>query len=125
MPGYTYKIKKRAKEVGDTLVEKHGLCAEFTLRDLNREINDATRQHNEYEANAKVNKTIMDNVIKNNAWLEALVSGLTAQKLHAAQMYFNAKAKHGMYATLAKQSKKALATLKKEDSQVRALVTKK
>lgn len=122
---YSYKVKKRLKEVGDTVVEKHGLCATFTLRDLNRELIDAAKSIKEYESNANFNKAAMTNVANNNAWLVKIVGKLDAKKLHAMQLYFTSKAKHDMYADLTKQSKRTYATLKREDKTVRALITKK
>jgi hypothetical protein len=122
---YSYKIKKKAKEAGDVIVEKHGLCTTFTLRDLNHELNDAVKGIREYEANAKFNGAAMENVLRNNAWLAKIIAGLDAKKLFAMQLYFTSKAKHGMYSDLTKQSKRTLATLRKEDKEIRALVTKK
>lgn len=121
---YTYKIKKNAKEVGDVLVEKHGLCAVFSLRDLNREMRDAEKSIKELTANASLNNATMTNVLNNNDWIEPIIKKLDAKKLHAIQLYFTAKAKFDMYSDLAKQSKRALNTLKKEDKEVRAVVLK-
>lgn len=122
---YTYSVKKRAKEVGDVLVAKHGLCAVFTLRDLNHEMNDAAKSLKEAEANAKLNAATMENVAVNNAWLVKIIKGLKPQQLHAMQMYFTARAKNQMYSQLADQSKRTLNALKREDKEVRALVTKR
>ena len=51
---FNYQIKKKAKDKGDYRITKHGQVAEFSLREINRNIEQIRKQTKEIEANAKL-----------------------------------------------------------------------
>lgn len=59
---FTYKIKKRTKDKGDYRITKHGEMAEFSLRELNRNIEQVRKQAKEMEANARLQESLAVNI---------------------------------------------------------------
>src|SRR5436309_1704317 len=77
---FTYKIKKRAKDKGDFRITKHGQMAEFSLRELNRNIEQVRKQAKEMEANAKLQGALLENIQRANPDLVAYMKKLSPKK---------------------------------------------
>lgn len=83
---FTYKIKKRAKDKGDYRITKHGEMAEFSLRELNRNIEQVRKQAKEMEANARLQESLAVNIRRANPDLVAYMKKLSPKKRHALIM---------------------------------------
>jgi hypothetical protein len=83
---FTYKIKKRSKDKGDYRITKHGQMAEFSLRELNRNIEQVRKQAKEMEANAKLQGALLENIQRANPDLMAYMNKLSPKKRHALIM---------------------------------------
>ncbi len=68
---FIYKIKKKAKDKGDHRITKHGQVAEFSLREMNRNIEQVKKQVKEMEANAKLQNALAENIRRANPSLSS------------------------------------------------------
>lgn len=59
----TYKVKKKDKDLMNTLVEKSGIKVTFTLADLENNLHSLAKQHKEVEGQMKVHQAEMNNVV--------------------------------------------------------------
>ncbi len=116
---FTYKIKKRAKDKGDYRITKHGQMAEFSLRELNRNIEQVRKQAKEMEANAKLQGALLENIQRANPDLVAYMKKLSAKKRHALIMLSIQENKARQFKDQEKESKRILRMITSEDTAVR------
>ncbi len=116
---FTYKIKKRAKDKGDFRITKHGQMAEFSLRELNRNIEQVRKQAKEMEANAKLQGALLENIQRANPDLVAYMKKLSPKKRHALIMLSIQSNKARQFKDQEKEAKSILRTIKSEDAAVR------
>ncbi len=116
---FTYKIKKRAKDKGDFRITKHGQMAEFSLREMNRNVEQVRKQAREMEANAKLQESLAENIRRANPDLVAYMNKLSPKKRHALIMLAIQENKAKQFKDQEKMSKSILRTLQREDKEVR------
>ena len=116
---FDYKLKKRAKDKGDHRITKHGQVAEFSLREINRNIEQVRKQAREMEANAKLQEALATNIRRANSDLVAYMKKLTPRKRHALTMLAIQENKAKQFKDQEKQAKSILRTLVAEDKEVR------
>ena len=116
---FTYKIKKRAKDKGDYRITKHGQMAEFSLRELNRNVEQVRKQAKEMEANAKLQEALAENIRRANPELVAYMKKLSPKKRHALIMLSIQENKARQFKDQEKTAKSILRTLASEDKEVR------
>jgi hypothetical protein len=116
---FTYKIKKKAKDKGDFRITKHGQMAEFSLRELNRNIEQVRKQVKEMEANAKLQGALLENIQRANPDLVAYMKKLSAKKRHALIMLSIQENKARQFKDQEKEAKRILRTITSEDKEVR------
>ncbi len=116
---FTYKIKKRAKDKGDYRITKHGQMAEFSLRELNRNIEQVRKQAKEMEANAKLQGALLENIQRANPDLVSYMKKLSAKKRHALIMLSIQENKARQFKDQEKESKRILRMITSEDTAVR------
>ena len=116
---FAYKIKKKAKDKGDHRITKHGQVAEFSLREVNRNIEQVRKQAREMEANAKLQEALAENIRRANPDLVAYMKKLSPKKRHALTMLAIQENKAKQFKDQEKQSKSILRTLLAEDKEVR------
>ncbi len=116
---FAYKVKKKAKDKGDYRITKHGQVAEFSLREMNRNIEQVRKQAREMEANAKLQESLADNIRRANPDLVALIKKLSPKKRFALTMLAIQENKAKQFKDQEKMSKSILRTLVAEDKEVR------
>lgn len=116
---FTYKIKKRAKDKGDYRITKHGEMAEFSLRELNRNIEQVRKQAKEMEANARLQESLAENIRRANPDLVVYMKKLSPKKRHALIMLSIQENKAKQFKDQEKESKRILNLIKSEDKAVR------
>ncbi len=116
---FNYQIKKKAKDKGDYRITKHGQMAEFSLRELNRNIEQIRKQAKEMEANAKLQEALADNIRRANPDLVAFMKKLTSKKRHALIMLSIQSNKARQFKDQEKEAKRILRTITSEDKEVR------
>ena len=116
---FTYKLKKKAKDKGDHRIIKHGQVAEFSLRELNRNIEQVKKQAKEMEANAKLQEALADNIRRANPELMAYIRKLSPKKRFALTMLSVQENKARQFKDQEKESKKILRMIISEDKEVR------
>lgn len=116
---FTYKIKKRAKDKGDYRITKHGEMAEFSLRELNRNIEQVRKQAKEMEANARLQESLAVNIRRANPDLVAYMKKLSPKKRHALIMLSIQENKAKQFKDQEKESNRILNLIKSEDIAVR------
>lgn len=116
---FNYQIKKKAKDKGDYRITKHGQMAEFSLRELNRNIEQIRKQVKEMEANAKLQEALADNIRRANPELMAYMKKLTPKKRHALIMLAIQENKARQFKDQEKEAKSILRTITNEDKEVR------
>jgi hypothetical protein len=116
---FNYQIKKKAKDKGDYRITKHGQMAEFSLRELNRNIEQIRKQSREMEANAKLQEALADNIRRANPDLVAFMKELTPKKRHALIMLSIQENKARQFKDQEKEAKRILRTITSEDKEVR------
>lgn len=116
---FAYKVKKKAKDKGDHRITKHGQVAEFSLREMNRNIEQVRKQAREMEANAKLQEALAENIRRANPDLVAYMKKLTPKKRHALIMLSIQENKAKQFKDQEKQAKSVLRTLISEDKEVR------
>ncbi len=116
---FAYKIKKKAKDKGDHRITKHGQVAEFSLREMSRNIEQVRKQAREMEANAKLQEALADNIRRANPDLMAWMKKLSPKKRYALTMLAIQENKAKQFKDQEKMSKSILRTLVSEDKEVR------
>lgn len=116
---FTYKIKKKAKDKGDFRITKHGQMAEFSLRELNRNIEQVRKQAKEMEANAKLQAALLENIQRANPDLVTYMKKLSPKKRHALIMLSIQENKTRQFKDQEKEAKRILRTITSEDKEVR------
>lgn len=116
---FTYKIKKKSKEKGDHRITKHGQVAEFSLRELNREIEQMKKAAKEMEANAKLQNALAENIRRANPELVAYMKKLTPKKRYALTLLAIQENKAKQFKDQEKITKSTLKALLVEDKSVR------
>lgn len=116
---FAYKIKKKAKDKGDHRITKHGQVAEFSLREMSRNIEQVRKQAREMESNAKLQEALADNIRRANPDLIAWMKKLSPKKRYALTMLAIQENKAKQFKDQEKMSKSILRTLVSEDKEVR------
>lgn len=116
---FAYKIKKKAKDKGDHRITKHGQVAEFSLREMSRNIEQVRKQAREMEANAKLQEAVADNIRRANPDLLVWMKKLSPKKRYALTMLAIQENKAKQFKDQEKMSKSILRTLVSEDKEVR------
>jgi D-ribose pyranose/furanose isomerase RbsD len=116
---FAYKVKKKAKDKGDHRITKHGQVAEFSLREMNRNIEQVRKQAREMEANAKLQEALAENIRRANPDLVTYMKKLSPKKRHALIMLSIQENKAKQFKDQEKQAKSVLRTLTSEDKEVR------
>jgi D-ribose pyranose/furanose isomerase RbsD len=116
---FAYKVKKKAKDKGDHRITKHGQVAEFSLREMNRNIEQVRKQAREMEANAKLQEALAENIRRANPDLVTYMKKLSPKKRHALIMLAIQENKAKQFKDQEKQAKSVLRTLISEDKEVR------
>lgn len=116
---FIYKVKKKAKDKGDHRITKHGQVAEFSLRELNRNIEQVRKQIKEMEANARLQESLAENIRRANPDLVTYMKKLSPKKHHALIMLAIQENKAKQFKDQEKISKSVLRTLVGEDREVR------
>jgi len=116
---FAYRVKKKAKDKGDYRITKHGQVTEFSLREMNRNIEQVRKQAREMEANAKLQESLADNIRRANPELVALMKKLSPKKRFALTMLAIQENKAKQFKDQEKMSKSILRTLIAEDKEVR------
>lgn len=116
---FNYQIRKKAKDKGDYRITKHGQVAEFSLREMSRNIEGIRKQAREMEANAKLQNSLAENIRRANPDLAAYIKKLSPKKRYALTMLAIQENKAKQFADQEKQAKSILRTLLKEDKEVR------
>lgn len=116
---FTYKIKKRAKDKGDHRITKHGQVAEFSLRELNRNIEQVKKQVKEMGVNTRLQEAFAQNIRRENPDLVAYMKKLSPKKRHALTMLAIQENKAKQFKDQEKMSKSVLRALVGEDGEVR------
>ena len=116
---FTYKVKKKAKDKGDHRITKHGQVAEFSLRELSRNIEQVRKQTKEMEANARLQESLAENIRRANPDLVTYMKKLSPKKHHALIMLAIQENKAKQFKDQEKISKSVLRTLVGEDGEVR------
>ncbi|KND49818.1 MAG: hypothetical protein AB203_01875 [Parcubacteria bacterium C7867-008] len=116
---FSYQIKKKAKDKGDHRITKHGQVAEFSLREMNRNVEQVRKQAREMEANAKLQDSMAENIRRANPDLVAYMKKLTPKKRYALTMLAIQENKAKQFKDQEKQAKSILRTLMSEDKEVR------
>lgn len=116
---FAYKVKKKARDKGDHRITKHGQVAEFSLREMNRNIEQVRKQSREMEANAKLQEALAENIRRANPDLVAYMKKLSPKKRHALIMLSIQENKAKQFKDQEKQAKSVLRTLVAEDKEVR------
>ena len=119
MPAFTYKIEKKAKDKGDYRITKHGQVAEFSLREMSRNIEQIKKQAREMEANAKLQNALAENIRRANPELLAYMKKLSPKKRFALTMLAIQENKAKQFKDQELQAKSILRTLEKESVLVR------
>lgn len=116
---FAYKIKKKAKDKGDHRITKHGQVAEFSLREMSRNIEQVRKQTHEMEVNAKLQEALANNIRRSNPDLVAWMKKLSPKKRYALTMLAVQENKAKQFKDQEKMSKSILRTLISEDKEVR------
>ena len=116
---FNYQIKKKAKDKGDYRITKHGQVAEFSLREINRNIEQIRKQTKEIEANAKLQESLAENIRRANPDLVAYIKKLSPKKRFSLTMLAIQENKAKQFKDQERQTKSILRTLLKEDKEVR------
>lgn len=116
---FNYQIKKKAKDKGDYRITKHGQVAEFSLREINRNIEQIRKQTKEIEANAKLQESLAENIRRANPDLMAYIKKLSPKKRFSLTMLAIQENKAKQFKDQERQTKGILRTLLKEDKEVR------
>ena len=116
---FVYKIRKRARDKGDYRITKHGQVSEFSLRELNRNIEQLKKQAKEMEANARLQNTLAENIRRANPDLVAYMKKLSPKKRYALTLFAIQENKAKQFRDQEKLSKSVLRTLVREDKEIR------
>lgn len=116
---FNYQIKRKAKDKGDYRITKHGQVAEFSLREINRNIEQIRKQTKEIEANAKLQESLAENIRRANPDLVTYIKKLSPKKRFSLTMLAIQENKAKQFKDQERQTKGILRTLLKEDKEVR------
>lgn len=118
-PTYKYKIAKKGKDQGDHRIEKYGLTAEFSLREMHSTIKDAETQVMQVEGAVKGVRVVVNNIKTHHPDIVKLVAGLSPKKRHVLLEYAVKYRKQKEYEGALKEAKLVLKRLKDENALVR------
>ena len=97
-------ITKKIKDKKAVVIESSGHTSRFTILDIEANIAKGEKALKEFEGNAKIQRSIMDNIEGHHPF----VSKMSDKELHTIHMYFDAKAHYNTYSDKAKDMKKAI-----------------
>jgi predicted HNH restriction endonuclease len=92
---------------------------EFSLRELNRNIEQVRKQAREMEANAKLQEALAENIRRANPDLVSYMKKLSPKKRHALIMLSIQENKAKQFKDQEKESKRILRMISSEDKEVR------
>ncbi len=119
MLAFKYKIKRKSKDNADHRITKHGQVAEFSLRELNRNAEQLLKQVREFDANAKLQEALTQNIRRANPDLVAYMNKLSPKKRFTLTLLAIQENKARQFADQTKQAKNILRTLIREDREIR------
>lgn len=117
MTNHNYKIKEENKNWKDTVIEKSGITADFTIRQFEDNIERLGKTLKELEATHKLNLAQMDNIERNHKF----VKKMSDQDLNTAHMYWESKQIVAQYAPRIAEFYEALGIEKKEMDEVKEM----
>jgi len=110
-----YKILKKNKENAiDSLIEKDGITAQFTARQVIQHEIQLNKQVLEMEGNIELHEAKTSNILSNNPFLATL----TEEQMHATHMYFESMAFIKGAKDKVKEIEKVLRQYKKEKAEI-------
>ena len=121
-PTYKYKIVKKGKDQGDHRIEKHGLTAEFSLREMHSTIKDADAQVMQIEGGVKGVRVIVNNIKTHHPDIVKLVASLSPKKRHVLLEYATRLRKLKEYEGALKEAKTVHKRLIDENKLVRKVL---
>jgi Mg/Co/Ni transporter MgtE len=116
---FSYKVKKKAKAVGDYRLTKHGQVAEFSLRELSRNIEQVKKQAKDMEANARLQEALAANIRRANPDLAKYMKRLSPKKRYTLIMLSIQENKARQFKEQEKESKRILRMLVSENREIR------
>ena len=116
---FKYQIKRKAKDFGDYRITKHGQVAEFSLRELARNMEQIKKQAKEMEANARFQESLAENIRRANPDLLLYMKKLSPKKRHALTMLAIQENKARQFKDQEREAKRILRMLVKEDLEIR------
>ena len=116
---FKYQIKRKANDFGDYRITKHGQVAEFSLRELSRNIEQIKKQAKEMEANARLQESLAENIRRANPDLLLYMRKLSPKKRHALTMLAIQENKARQFKEQEKEAKRILRMLVKENLEIR------
>lgn len=119
---FKYQIKKKAGDLGDYRITKHGQVAEFSLRELARNIEQVKKQAKEIEANARLQESLAENIRRANPDLLRYMERLSPKKRYALIMLAIQENKARQFKSQEKEIKRILCMLLRENMEVRKQV---
>ncbi len=120
---FKYQIKKKAKDFGDYRLTKHGQVAEFSLRELSRNIEQVKKQAKEMEANARLQESLSENIRHANPDLLRYLNKLPPKKRFALTMLAIQENKARQFKAQEKETKRILRMLVREDLEIRKQIS--
>ena len=116
---FKYQIKRKAKDFGDYRITKHGQVAEFSLRELARNMEQIKKQAKEMEANARFQESLAENIRRANPDLLLYMKKLSPKKRHALTMLAIQENKARQFKDQEREAKRILRMLVKEDLEIK------
>jgi hypothetical protein len=114
MTQYSYKVLEPKEDWKDTIIEKGGISARFTVHDFEKNIERMEKIIKELEGTHKLNLAMMDNIERNYPF----VKEMSEQDLNTCAMYYEAKQIVKQYAPRIAEFYEALNTEAKEKDYV-------
>lgn len=116
MSQITYKLKtKKVTDKKTAIIESAGHTTEFTLGDIEVNLDRGAKILTEMEANAKIQKSVMDNIEEHHKF----ILKMSDQDLHTCAMYFEAKKNYNAFTDKAAEVKKYI---KKEKADMKDIL---
>ena len=116
MSQITYKLKnKKVTDKKTAIIESAGHTTEFTIADIEANLERGAKMLTEMEANAELQKSVMDNIEEHHKF----VLKMSDQDLHTCAMYFESKKNYSAYSDKAAEIKKYI---KKEKSDLKDIL---
>ena len=109
-----YKIYKKNKDSKETLIEKSGITAQFTISDIERHEEYLVKSLKEIEGQLTLEDAKATNILNNNIFLMKL----SEKEIHASHLYFEAMAFSVTAKPKIKEIKEQIKSYKKEKEEI-------